>query len=587
MLQKRFVKSAVLNIFLFALFFTGIFFAPAQAWEQGELEIHHLYVDQADCTFIIGPTGKTLLVDCGEKTWNSHANADRVADYIMSRLGINTIDYFVATHYHADHIGYASEPPKGGIRYMIEDKGIVVKKIIDRGFENFGTTGGTLWKYQDWAESLKNRKEASEGTSMIDLGPGVIVDILALNGNGQIPPGDLSGVRSPPSENDYSISLKISYGPFDYFIAGDLSGETIKSSFGYTYNDIETSLAPQVGDIEVYKVSHHGSSHSSNEYFVSTLHPEVAIFSYGRNNKFHHPDPAVVDRLSRIADIYRLAEDGDTVVTSHGGDTYVVESSNTREHTYECDKLVPAATIASAEAYHNKKKLAAHKFNIPQEKKPAAKAPEKTGAESYDIEQPEPERAETSKPEISKLPSPAGKEKIPAETLKGAASDAGKVSYPSSINADFAIILKGKPVSGSVRDLDMNDGKYMALASSQGDGSKEYSKNKYYIDWAGSFCHNIQPGNIYKLTAEITGGSSVGTVVSIRYRDPKKNQWVDLEKIGLTPSVKKYMLDLTKAAPVLSRDREINLRFTTSSEKPGLEIRIDSLGLEPKYDIDN
>ena len=43
------------------------------------------------------------------------------------------------------------------------------------------------------------------------------------------------------------------------------SGEYATSSFGYTYNDVETPMGKLTGEVDVLHVNHHGSSHSSNK----------------------------------------------------------------------------------------------------------------------------------------------------------------------------------------------------------------------------------------------------------------------------------------------------------------------------------
>lgn len=346
------MKNIRASFLLLLLCFLLIIPSGAQNWEPGRLEIHHIFVGQADSTLIIGPTGRTMLVDAGESSWNSHRNADKIADYLLRVLGKREINYFLATHYHADHIGYASYPPKGGIRYLVDNLGVQVDTFIDRGFDDLGTCGGTYKQYRPWAELVQRRIKATEGKMPIDLGPGVIVNVVSINGNGQIRPGDRSKERSPPSENDYSIALKISYGKFDYFIGGDLSGETVRSRFGYTYHDIESSVADKVGMVEALRVNHHGSSHSSNEYFIQTLHPRVSIISTGKN-RFGHPDPAVVERLKSVSDVYITGDpqgqplNGDIIIATMDQESFTVSCRGVDSVAYRCYEAAPMAAALS------------------------------------------------------------------------------------------------------------------------------------------------------------------------------------------------------------------------------------------------
>lgn len=107
---------------------------------------------------------------------------------------------------------------------------------------------------------------------------------MALNAN---------GLAEAENENDLSVVAVVRYGRFDAVIAGDLSGYT--ASY---YTDVETSVAPKIGRVEVYKVNHHGSRYSTNDAWLGTLRPVVGIISAGVKAKdHHHPTQECLDRL--------------------------------------------------------------------------------------------------------------------------------------------------------------------------------------------------------------------------------------------------------------------------------------------------
>ena len=88
------------------------------------------------------------------------------------------------------------------------------------------------------------------------------------------------------------------------FVGGDTSGENYESQFGYKYHDMESCIAEDSyvlqkysGHLEVLRVNHHGSSHSTNQNFVNVFDPKVAIFSVGDNNTYGHVDIDVLDRI--------------------------------------------------------------------------------------------------------------------------------------------------------------------------------------------------------------------------------------------------------------------------------------------------
>ena len=67
--------------------------------EYQELKVHFLDVGQGDSCFIELPNKETMLIDAGESEYG-----DSIVTYIYGQ-GYDTLDYVVATHPHADHIG--------------------------------------------------------------------------------------------------------------------------------------------------------------------------------------------------------------------------------------------------------------------------------------------------------------------------------------------------------------------------------------------------------------------------------------------------------------------------------------------------
>ena len=52
------------------------------------------------------------------------------------------------------------------------------------------------------------------------------------------------------------------------------------------------------GDIWVLKTAHHGSAYSSSEEFLSWLKPDCAVISCGKKNRYGHPHPDTIKRLT-------------------------------------------------------------------------------------------------------------------------------------------------------------------------------------------------------------------------------------------------------------------------------------------------
>jgi beta-lactamase superfamily II metal-dependent hydrolase len=263
--RYRFPSAVLLILTLSAL---AVLAWPVDSRCSDALEIHCLDVGQGDCTLIISPAGGTLLFDAG---YNGKGNST-VWPHLQS-LGMTGVDYIVASHYHADHVG--------GIDEVVNSLGIdsVRVAVLDRGWSY------TTLTYESYALAVAPKRTTIYDGQVVDLGGGVTVTCIAVNGN---------GVLSSPfddEENDYCVSLLVEYGSFKFFVAGDLSG--VNSSY---YHDIETSTSADAGDIDVYRVDHHGSSSNTNANLMSNLSPEVSIISCG-NNSYGHPTQTVINRL--------------------------------------------------------------------------------------------------------------------------------------------------------------------------------------------------------------------------------------------------------------------------------------------------
>src|SRR5215216_3307484 len=154
-------------------------------WTSGNLEIHHINIGQGDSALVVGPTGKTLLFDAGESNWNSSAKARIIGPYIEGVLGCKSLDYVVISHFHLDHIGYVGY---GGLWHLVETQGFTVGSTLVRDYNNYlGDISGTFTNWKTYLEGSGQPKlhpvPAIEGTSQVDLGAGVIFNIVAVNGN--------------------------------------------------------------------------------------------------------------------------------------------------------------------------------------------------------------------------------------------------------------------------------------------------------------------------------------------------------------------------------------------------------------------
>jgi len=352
-------------------------------------------VGQADSQLIVYPSGYSIFIDAGELDWSANTNARMLAPKLRSILPTSYIDVIVLSHLHLDHSGYVGY---GGLWWLIEKEGFTFGKIIDRdagvwvdsnkngycdysteiSWKYVGTLSGTSENWLCYATNPKNSKifpyrQIAQICSTTQIAPPDAASSVTIVGSDAIGAlmldgtpvaADHSDEPIPPSENDFSIGLLVRYGRFSYGTFGDTDGEYETSVNGYYYDDIEAVVGPRIGHVDVYRVNHHGSSHSSSPGFLGTLTPSASIISCGYNNSYGHPDQEIVDRLLGYGSLYitekgnlmnnygtAVIASGDIVITStDGGNTFTITAGSSTK-TFTSRGAVPPKCVVQ---HHNR-----------------------------------------------------------------------------------------------------------------------------------------------------------------------------------------------------------------------------------------
>lgn len=242
---------------------------------EKEMVCHFIDVGQGDSEFLELPNGETMLIDASTKDMS-----DTIIDYIEQQ-GYSRIDYVIATHPHADHIG--------GMAEVIEhfDVGTVYMPKAEtdtKTYENLLTT------IQDKGLKIKTAKA---GVTILDTND-LDIDILAPNKDKYT---DL---------NNYSAVVKVTYKDNSFLYMGD--AET----------DSEEEITADVS-ADVIKVGHHGSDTSSGKDFVESVSPDYAVIEVGEGNSYGHPKSEIMERWENVgAKVYRTDLNGNIVITSDG-----------------------------------------------------------------------------------------------------------------------------------------------------------------------------------------------------------------------------------------------------------------------------
>ncbi len=264
---------------------------------NADLIIYHIDVNMGDAIFFVDTKSKmSLLVDCGNRSYGKNVVAP-----FLKKLGYDSINYFVATHYDSDHIGGFDEMIEGGINFeVVYDRGDYTdRKVV--------TATGRNTQYGEYIYKAGNkRKKLNPGClndtnpeqNSIYLGSETTVEVVAVGGVYIKNDCTKDSIKIKKKyDNALSIALVLRNDNFSYFIGGDLTGG------GNGKKDVEFLIAPAVGDVDVLKLNHHGSATSSNNAFLQTLKPEVTIISVGDggvNRRYGLPKQDVLDRVTGL-----------------------------------------------------------------------------------------------------------------------------------------------------------------------------------------------------------------------------------------------------------------------------------------------
>lgn len=255
------------------------FLARAMGFKKSiakDMKVHFIDVGQGDSIFIQSPNGKTMLIDGGTKS-----DGDTVVAYLKS-LKVSKLDYIVATHPDADHIG--------GLIDVVNN--FTVGQFINSGKVHTTQTYEELLSIV-FAKNI-DYSEPKTGDS-IGLDSALRLQVLHVD-------------ASAADNNDASIVLKATYNKVSFLLTGDAD------------TDIESKIMAKY-DVKatVLKAGHHGSNTSSSAKFISAVKPATTILSYGKDNSYGHPHKEVVTRLQNVgSNIYSTAVSGNVVVSTNG-----------------------------------------------------------------------------------------------------------------------------------------------------------------------------------------------------------------------------------------------------------------------------
>lgn len=279
-------RLAAIILGVFAIIFLGAGFLMLREESSDQLTLAFLDVGQGDAVLISKPRQYDLLIDGGPDP------------IVLSRLSDilpwydREIDVIFLTHNHADHYQ--------GLLAVL-DKYKVGELIVSALAEPLPAP---------LLDSLKRHKlsytKMPAGTQLqLDQ----TTKLKALWPVAETPIADM---------NDRSLVLELVSGERKVWLAGD-AGVAVEEAL------LKNNL---VEDVDIFKLSHHGSDTANSEEFLELLRPEWVVAQAGAGNSFGHPNRRIIKRAERVgAQMLRNDERGTIVFQTDG-----------REWSYEAIK---------------------------------------------------------------------------------------------------------------------------------------------------------------------------------------------------------------------------------------------------------
>ena len=263
--------------------------ASVLALPDERLQIHFLDVGQGDAILVRTPEGHTVLVDGGPDPLVLASQLGKILPFWQRR-----IDMLVLTHGDSDHLaGLLPLVDQYRIESVLEPPGMPESALLTQWHASLASHG--IIPRQVWLGA------------QVRLGSEVSLQMLS-------PDLELAS-SADASTNTGSLAMQISMGRCRVLLMGD--ADELAESRMLQQGGITPSL--------LLKVAHHGANTATSEAFLEVALPQYAVISVGEDNRFGHPEPAVLDRLVQAGcRVYRTDQVG-TIRLSTDGSRYWID----------------------------------------------------------------------------------------------------------------------------------------------------------------------------------------------------------------------------------------------------------------------
>lgn len=232
-------------------------------------KVSFIDVGQAECSLIVTPTDKTVMIDAGTSYGTDGTAEYTIVPYLLKH-GNRKIDYLVVSHMHDDHMGEIEDILNlikvENIVYFAPDESDVTCDLLSTA-ENHGVNLINMY-YNKSVYVDKNTK---------------------LN--------RLSTYFDEDDTNDQSLILDVECSKRHLIYSGDASGEIL-----------DNTKYPE--DIFVYKVAHHGSKTSYSEVLMHNL-PQFSIICTKQGNVYNLPNEETLEKYKEYTTVLQTSQSGE------------------------------------------------------------------------------------------------------------------------------------------------------------------------------------------------------------------------------------------------------------------------------------
>jgi beta-lactamase superfamily II metal-dependent hydrolase len=254
----------------------GVLFSVALAigvWATpvaGTLDIYWIDVEGGASTLIVTPQGESVLMDAGFAGFGDR-DASRIAHVVTKEAGLARLDYFIASHFHSDHVGGL-----GALAKRVE-----IGAFVDHGNSvDKGPDGRSAYEDEYRALAGKRARTVKPGERLPLTG----VELVIVAADGQVLPAAVTDTganalcasfKPQPEdrgENGRSLGYLLRAGKFEFVNLGDLS---------WNFQQRLACPVNLLGKIDLFQVTHHGVRDDVLPQQMWAMGPTVAVMNNG------------------------------------------------------------------------------------------------------------------------------------------------------------------------------------------------------------------------------------------------------------------------------------------------------------------